>query len=109
MASTRTRRATPVIAASNTASATPVTGPTGDRTVSTYGVVYNDNEGQLLKTDVYTGSTLLRSSTTTYLSNATAPQQAFADRMGVSPQIRLDSFSSERQRPKLSFAKMQGT
>lgn len=89
-----------------TTKTTTVTGPAGDRTVSTYGVVYNDNEGQLLKTDVYAGSTVLRSSTTTYLSNAAAPQQAFADRMGVSPQIRLDSFSSERQRPTV-FSSVQ--
>ncbi|WP_162250127.1 RHS repeat domain-containing protein [Lysobacter sp. Root667] len=84
-----------------TTKTTTVTDPDGDRTVNTYGVVYNDNEGQLLKVDVYAGSSLLRSSTTSYLGNAAASQQAFADRMGISPQIRLDSFSSERQRPKV--------
>lgn len=90
-----------------TTKTTTVTGPGGERTVSTYGVVFNDNEGQLLQVETYAGSTLLRKSTSTYLSNASAPQQAFADRMGVSPQIRLDSFSSERQRPQISGSVLQ--
>lgn len=84
----------------STTKITEVSGPGGERTVNTYGVVFNENEGQLLQVDTYAGSTLLRSSTTTYLSNVAAQQQSsFADRMGVSPQVRLDSFSSERQRP----------
>ncbi len=81
---------------------TTVISPGGQRTVNTYGVMFNENEGQLLQVETYSGSTLLRSATTTYLSNAAAPQQAFADRMGQSPQIRLDSFSSERQRPQIA-------
>ncbi|KQZ56333.1 hypothetical protein ASD53_12325 [Lysobacter sp. Root559] len=86
---------------------TEVSGPDGERTVNTYGVVFNENEGQLLQVDTYAGGTLLRSSTTTYLSNAAAQQQSsFADRMGVSPQVRLDSFSSERQRPTV-FSSVQ--
>lgn len=86
---------------------TEVSGPGGERTVNTYGVVFNENEGQLLQVDTYDGSTLLRSSTTSYLSNVAAQQQSsFADRMGVSPQVRLDSFSSERQRPTV-FSSVQ--
>lgn len=90
-----------------TTKTTTVTAPSGDRTISTYGVVFNENEGQLLQTEVYSGSTLLRRSASTYLSNASAPQQAFADRMGVSPQVRLDSYSSERQRPQISGSVLQ--
>ncbi|NUO75135.1 MAG: RHS repeat protein [Lysobacter sp.] len=86
---------------------TAVTGPGGERTVNTYGVVFNQNEGQLLQVDTYVGATLLRSASTTYLSNASAPQQAFADRIGQSPQIRLDSFSSERQRPQIAASILQ--
>ncbi|RDZ27085.1 RHS repeat domain-containing protein [Lysobacter silvisoli] len=83
-----------------TTKTTTVASPGGERTVNTYGVVFNENEGQLLQVDTYAGSALLRSATTTYLSNAAAPHQAFADRMGQNPQIRMDSFSSERQRPQ---------
>lgn len=79
---------------------TVVNGPGGERTVNTYGVVFNENEGQLLQVDAYAGNTLLRSTTNTYFNAATASQQPlFANRMGVSPQVRLDSFSSERQLP----------
>lgn len=86
---------------------TTVLGPAGERTVNTYGVVYNLNEGQLLKTEVFSGGSLMRGTTTTYLSNADAPTQQFADRMGVSPQIRLDSFSSERLRPTVATSTVQ--
>lgn len=90
-----------------TTKTTTVTAPDGGRTVNTYGVVFNQNEGQLLQVDAYAGNTLLRRTTSTYLSNAAAPQQAFADRMGASPQVRLDSYSSERQRPRISGSVLQ--
>ncbi|UHQ22626.1 hypothetical protein LVB77_18565 [Lysobacter sp. 5GHs7-4] len=90
-----------------TTKTTTVNGPGGERTVNTYGVVFDQNEGQLLQVEAYAGSTLLRRTTSTYLSNAAAPQQAFADRMGLSPQVRLDSFSSERQRPQVSGSVLQ--
>ncbi|ALN65149.1 wall associated protein [Lysobacter antibioticus] len=83
-----------------TTKTTTVTGPGGERTVNTYGVVFNANEGQLLKTEVFAGNALLRTSATEYLSNTAAEQQnVFAHRMGISPQVRLDSFSSESLRP----------
>lgn len=90
-----------------TTKTTTVTGPGGERTVNTYGVVFNENEGQLLQVETYAGSALLRRTASTYLSNAGAAQQAFADRMGVSPQVRLDSYSSERQRPQISSSVLQ--
>lgn len=78
---------------------TSVTAPDGVRTVYTYGVVFNDNEGQVLKTEVSGQDGLARSSQNQYVGNADMAGQPFSDRIGQSPQQRLDSFSSERLRP----------
>jgi YD repeat-containing protein len=87
---------------------TTVKGPGGEKSISTFGVVFNENEGQLLKVEVFSGDRLLRSTVSTYLSNAAASsQQVFADRIGISPQSRLDSFSSERQRPLVARSIVQ--
>ncbi len=91
----------------STTKTTAITAPDGVRTVYTYGVVFEDNDGQLLKTEIFSQSGLVRSSQNSYISNAEAPSQAFSDRVGISPQERLDSFSSERLRPSKSSSTVQ--
>ncbi len=90
-----------------TTKTTTVNGPGGERTIHTYGVVFNENEGQLLKAEFFQSGALLSSSQTTYLSNAAASNQAFSDRIGQNPQSRLDSLSSERLRPALGASVAQ--
>lgn len=90
-----------------TTKTTTVDGPEGERDIYTYGVQFEVNDGQLLKTEIYQNGTLLQTSTLTYLANADAGHQAFADRIGMSPQHALpdeneNAFFAERLRPQVA-------
>lgn len=73
--------------------------PDGSRRVLTFGVRYNENEGQLLRTRTFSGSTLLRDETQAYVTTATVGSHPFPARMGSNPTNRGDKLNTEWVRP----------
>ncbi|MDR3445450.1 MULTISPECIES: RHS repeat protein [unclassified Dyella] len=87
-----------------TTKSTTVVDPLGARSVYTYGVQFEINDGQLLKVDTYAADgTLLQVESSTYLSSADAGRQPFSEPIGSSPESE-NAFFAERLRPLVSRA-----
>ena len=85
---------------SETTKTTTTIDPEGVRTIYTYGVQFEVNDGQLLKKEVYKDGVLLQVSANTYLANADAGHQSFAEPVGQSPEGE-NGYFSERNRPQI--------
>lgn len=85
---------------SETTKTTTTLDPEGVRTVYTYGVQFEVNDGQLLKKEIYKDGVLWQVNANTYLSNADAANQLFAEPVGQSPEGE-NSYFAERNRPQI--------
>jgi RHS repeat-associated protein len=76
-----------------------VTQPDGDSTVSTFGKIYGEDEGQLLSVEVRRGTAVVSRTDHTYVSNAEAALMPFPDFVGESLTDYTDPFSTTALRP----------
>lgn len=84
-------------ASCNATSSTQVVGPDGTVTRSTFGNDYYRSAGQLLRVDVVSNGTVLRSVAHTYMADANG--QAYPDRVGWDPNLTNNRFATERLHP----------
>lgn len=76
-----------------------ITGPNQTWERHEYGILYDINEGQLLKRETGSSATnILRTDTSQYISNAEAPTQPFPDLIGSNPLQYADQLA-DRMRP----------